>query len=136
MRRKGPEISTDQLYDAIGVGYVATRRTERRIAARIWAALGDADTVVNVGADVGSYEPSGKDVTAVEPSTVMRAQRPPCVAASPDRLPFPDQSFDAGMAVLSDHHWPDPIAGLQEVRRVARRVVVFNLTPSRLASSG
>lgn len=124
------EISTDHLYDAIGVGYPATRRTEPRIAARIWTALGDADTVVNVGAGTGSYEPPGKSVTAVEPSAVMRAQRPadaaPCVAANADRLPFPDQSFDAAMAVLSDHHWPDPIAGLREMRRVARRVVVFN----------
>jgi SAM-dependent methyltransferase len=123
-------MSTDQLYDAIGVGYVATRRTEPRIAARIWAALGDAGTVLNVGAGTGSYEPLGRDVIAVEPSAVMRAQRPagaaPCLAARADRLPFPDQSLDAAMAVLSDHHWPDPIAGLEEMRRVARRVVVFN----------
>jgi SAM-dependent methyltransferase len=123
-------MSKDQLYDAIGVGYLATRQTEPRIAARIWAALGDADTVVNVGAGTGSYEPTGRDVIAVEPSAVMRAQRPagaaPCLAARADRLPFPDQSFDAAMAVLSDHHWPDPVAGLREMRRVAGRVVVFN----------
>lgn len=120
----------EQLYDTIGVGYPATRRTEPRIAARIWAALGDARTVLNVGAGTGSYEPPGRDVTAVEPSAVMRAQRPPdaapCLAAAADSLPFADQSFDAAMAVLSDHHWPDPIAGLRELRRVARRVVVFN----------
>jgi SAM-dependent methyltransferase len=131
------EISTDQLYDAIGVGYLATRRTEPRIAARIWAALGEARTVVNVGAGTGSYEPPGKAVTAVEPSAVMRAQRPPgaapCVAAKADKLPFPDLSFDAAMAVLSDHHWPDPIAGLREMRRVARRVVVFNFDAEHAA---
>jgi SAM-dependent methyltransferase len=127
---RGQRISADQLYDTIGFGYRGTRRTEPRIAARIWAALGDADTVVNVGAGTGSYEPPGRDVTAVEPSAVMRAQRPAdaarCVAASADQLPFRDQSFDAAMAVLSDHHWPDPIAGLREMHRVARRVVVFN----------
>jgi SAM-dependent methyltransferase len=118
-----------QLYDTIGAGYATTRRTEPRIAARIWAALGDARTVLNVGAGTGSYEPPDREVTAVEPSAVMRAQRPPgaarCVAASAERLPFADQSFDAAMAVLSDHHWPDPVAGLREMRRVARRVVVF-----------
>jgi SAM-dependent methyltransferase len=123
-------MSAGDLYDTIGTGYAATRRTEPRLAAKIWAALGDADTVLNVGAGTGSYEPPGRDVTAVEPSAVMRAQRPlgavPCVAAGADSLPFPDQSFDAAMAVLSDHHWPDPIAGLREMRRVARRVVVFN----------
>lgn len=120
----------DKLYDTIGASYPATRRTEPRIAARIWAALGDARTVLNVGAGTGSYEPPGRDVTAVEPSAVMRAHRPasaaPCLAATADSLPFADQSFDAAMAVLSDHHWPDPIAGLREMRRVARRVVVFN----------
>jgi SAM-dependent methyltransferase len=118
-----------KLYDRIGVAYAATRCTEPRIAARIWAALGDARTVLNVGAGTGSYEPPDRDVTAVEPSAVMRAQRPPhaarCVAADAGNLPFAEQSFDAAMSVLSDHHWPDPIAGLCELRRVARRVVVF-----------
>jgi SAM-dependent methyltransferase len=121
--RNGP------LYDTIGRGYPVTRRTEPRIAARIWAALGDARTVLNVGAGTGSYEPPGRDVIAVEPSAVMRAQRPPgaalCLGARAERLPFADHAFDAAMAVLSDHHWADPIAGLREMRRVARRVVVF-----------
>ena len=118
-----------QLYDTIGATYATTRRTEPRIAAQVWAALGDARTVLNVGAGTGSYEPSDRDVTAVEPSAVMRAQRPadaaPCVAASADRLPFDDRSFDAAMAFATIHHWPDAIAGLLEMRRVARRVVVF-----------
>ena len=118
-----------QLYDTIGATYTVTRCTEPRIAAQIWAALGDARTVLNVGAGTGSYEPPGRDVTAVEPSAVMRAQRPadaaPCVAAAAENLPFGDQSFDAAMAVSTVHHWPDPIAGLREMRRVARRVVVF-----------
>jgi DNA-binding transcriptional MerR regulator len=117
------------LYDVIGSDYPATRRTEPRIAARIWAALGDARTVLNVGAGTGSYEPPDRDVTAVEPSAVMRAQRPqgaaPCLAAAAESLPFEDQSFDAAMAVSTVHHWQDPIAGLREMRRVARRVVVF-----------
>src|SRR6476646_4713225 len=122
-------MSSAQLYDTIGATYTATRRTAPRIAAQVWAALGDARTVLNVGAGTGSYEPPGRDVTAVEPSALMRAQRPPgaarCVAAVADRLPFEDQSFDAAMAVSTVHHWPDPIAGLREMRRVARRVVVF-----------
>jgi SAM-dependent methyltransferase len=129
-------MAAEMRYDTIGVGYTATRRTEPRIAARIWAALGNANTIVNVGAGTGSYEPPDRDMTAVEPSAVMRAQRPAgaarCVAATADSLPFRDQSFDAAMAVLSDHHWPDPIAGLREMRRVARRVVVFNFDVERL----
>jgi SAM-dependent methyltransferase len=122
-------MSSAQLYDTIGAAYTVTRRTEPRIAARIWAALGDARTVLNVGAGTGSYEPPGRDVTAVEPSALMRAQRPadaaPCVAATAESLPFEDQSFDAAMAVCTVHHWQDPIAGLREMRRVARRMVVF-----------
>ena len=122
-------MSSGQLYDTIGATYTVTRRTEPRIAARVWAALGDARTVLNVGAGTGSYEPPGRDVTAVEPSAVMRAQRPagaaPCVAAAAESLPFADQSFDAAMAFSTIHHWQDPIAGLREMRRVARRVVVF-----------
>lgn len=116
-------------YDRIGHGYPTGRRTDPRIAATIWRALGEARTVLNVGAGTGSYEPAGRDVTAVEPSGVMRAQRPPgaarCIAAAAEALPFPDRSFDAAMAVLSDHHWSQPITGLSEMRRVARRVVVF-----------
>jgi len=116
-------------YERIGATYTATRRTEPRIAAHIWAALGDARTVLNVGAGTGSYEPRDRVVVAVEPSAVMAAQRPPdaapVVRALAGDLPFHDGSFDAAMAVLSDHHWPDPIAGLREMARVARRVIVF-----------
>lgn len=117
------------LYDTIGTTYTVTRRTEPRIADQLWGALGDARTVLNVGAGTGSYEPPDREVTAVEPSAVMRAQRPTgsarCVGAIAERLPFPDNSFDAAMAFATVHHWLDPIAGMQEMRRVARRVVVF-----------
>src|SRR5438552_12988352 len=127
--REGSDMSGAQLYDTIGADYTVTRRTEPRIAARVWGALGDARTVLNIGAGTGSYEPSSRDVIAVEPSAVMRAQRPagaaPCVAASAESLPFQDRSFDAAMAFATVHHWRDPIAGVREMRRVARRVVVL-----------
>jgi ubiquinone/menaquinone biosynthesis C-methylase UbiE len=114
IRYIGRQITNDQppemeaLYDTIGAAYTVTRRTEPRIAAQIWAALGDARTVLNVGAGTGSYEPPGRDVTAVEPSAVMRAQRPagaaPCIAATAESLPFQDQSFDAAMASATIDH--------------------------------
>jgi ubiquinone/menaquinone biosynthesis C-methylase UbiE len=122
-------VSSSKLYDTIGTTYSVTRQTEPRIAAQVWAALGEARTVLNVGAGTGSYEPRDREVTAVEPSAVMRSQRPAdaatCIAAVAGHLPFDDQSFDAAMAFATIHHWPDPIAGLREMQRVARRVVVF-----------
>jgi len=122
-------------YDVIGRTYSATRQTDPRIAARLWAALGDARSVVNVGAGTGNYEPPDRDVTAVEPSAVMIAQRPPgaapAVQAAAERLPFADASFDAAMAVLTLHHWTDWRAGLAELRRVAReQVVVLSWDPT------
>jgi SAM-dependent methyltransferase len=122
-------------YDSIGRTYAATRQTDPRIARRLWAALGDARRVVNVGAGTGSYEPPDREVMAVEPSAVMLAQRAPDVApavqAAAEALPFADDSFDAAMAVLTLHHWADWRAGCAELRRVAReRVVVFSWDPA------
>jgi SAM-dependent methyltransferase len=122
-------MTSSPLYDTIGATYPRTRRTEPRIAAQIWAALGDAQTVLNVGAGTGSYEPPDRYVLAVEPSALMRSQRPPgsapCLAGTAENLPFDDGAFDAATAVCTVHHWQDPVAGLREMRRVARRVVVF-----------
>jgi len=134
---QGGAMSSAQLYDRIGGTYTATRRTEPRIAAQVWAALGAARTLLNVGAGTGSYEPPDRDVTAVEPSAVMRAQRPAsaarCVAATAESLPFEDKCFDAAMAFATVHHWQDPIAGMREMQRVARRVVVFTCDTTDLA---
>ena len=122
------------LYDDIGRGYARHRQTEPRIAARIDDALGDARTVVNVGAGTGSYEPADRDVTAVEPSATMIAQRPPgaapVVQAGAEALPFEDGAFDAALAVLTVHHWGDWRRGIAEVRRVARRAVVLTWDPA------
>jgi len=121
-------------YDLIGRTYTRSRGTDPRIAAAIWDALGDARTVLNVGAGTGSYEPPDREVTAVEPSAVMIAQRPPgaapAVQASAEDLPFEDASFDAAMATLTLHHWTDWRRGIDELRRVARRVVVLSWDPS------
>jgi SAM-dependent methyltransferase len=127
----------DQLYDRLGVGYSQLRREDPRIAARIHAALGDARTVVNVGAGTGNYEPRDREVTAVEPAETMIAQRrpgaAPAVRATAEALPFPDGAFDAAMTVLSDHHWIDRAAGLRELRRVARRrAVIFGFDTDAL----
>jgi SAM-dependent methyltransferase len=117
-------------YERIGHGYARLRREDPRIVARIEAALGDARTVVNVGAGAGSYEPRDRYVIAVEPSDVMAAQRPaelpPAISATAGRLPLRDASVDAAMAILTVHHWDsEQEAGVRELRRVARGPVVI-----------
>jgi SAM-dependent methyltransferase len=117
-------------YDRIGHDYARTRREDPRIAARIHAALGDARTVVNVGAGTGSYEPRDRHVLAIEPSDVMAAQRDhtlsPAIRASAGQLPLRDDAVDAAMAILTVHHWDDAQeAGIRELRRVARGPVVI-----------
>lgn len=119
-------------YDRIGTTYATTRRPDPRIRAAIWGALGDAETVVNVGAGSGSYEPP-QTVLAIEPSAVMIAQRPPESApveqASAEAIPLGDDAVDVALAVLTNHHWPDQERGFAEMRRVARQVVVFTWDP-------
>jgi SAM-dependent methyltransferase len=111
-----------------GGGYAQQRQPDPRIAAYVHAALGDAKSVINVGAGAGSYEPTDRRVTAVEPSPAMRAQRPPhlspAIDGTAEKLPFPDKSFDAAMAMVTVHQWPDPERGLRELRRVSRGPVV------------
>ena len=119
-----------QLYDRIGREYAARREPDPRIADAILRALGNAGSVVNVGAGAGAYEPSDRQVVAVEPSMTMIAQRATgpaaVVQASATSLPFGNDSFDAALAVLTVHHWPDQRLGLSELRRVARdRIVVL-----------
>jgi SAM-dependent methyltransferase len=124
-----------QLYDDIGVGYGRYRRPDPRIAAAITDALGPAESVVNVGAGAGAYEPTDRRVVAVEPSMVMIRQRRPgrahVVRASASRLPFAGAAFDASLAVLTIHHWPELSRGLAEMARVVReRVVVLTWDPA------
>ena len=124
----------DPAYDTIGLNYADLRRPDPRIAALIECALGGAETVLNVGAGTGSYEPSGRRVIALEPSATMIAQRPvgaaPAIQGHAEAPPFPDDSFDAAMAVLTVHHWSDQPQGLRELRRVARGpVAVLTFDP-------
>ena len=116
-------------YDIIGINYAELRKPDPRIASIIENALGSAQTVLNVGAGTGSYEPPDRSVIAVEPSRAMIEQRSPAAAraiqASADSLPFEDKRFDASMAILTIHHWPDKEAGLREMRRVTRGSIIL-----------
>jgi SAM-dependent methyltransferase len=120
-----------------GHGYGRQRRTDPRLAAWVHAALGDARTILNVGAGAGSYEPTDRHVLAIEPSAAMRAQRPahlaPAIDGVAENLPLDDQSFDATMALVTVHQWPDLDKGLRELRRVTRGpIVVLTFDPDAL----
>ncbi|SOE25217.1 Methyltransferase domain-containing protein [Streptomyces sp. OK228] len=119
-------------YDRIGIGYSDIRRPDPRLHALIGQALGSVHTVLNIGAGTGSYEPEDADVTAVDASQVMLDQHPGTkkVKAGAEALPFADGSFDAAMAIMTVHHWPDLHRGLAELRRVAHRQVVFTWDPT------
>lgn len=125
-------ISSTERYDRIGQEYARQRREDPAFKARIVEALGPAQSVLNVGAGSGNYEPEDRYVVAVEPSSVMAVQRPPdrpAVRAKAQALPFHDQSFDAAMGVLTLHHWhPDQQAGIRELCRISRdRIVLMTI---------
>lgn len=119
----------DADYGKIGPGYASIRQPDPRIEARVWAAFGDAKSVINVGAGAGSYEPWDRYVVAVEPSAAMRAERPasrvPALRGTSESIPYDDDSFDAAMASVTIHQWPELERGLGELRRVARGPVAI-----------
>lgn len=125
-------------YDQFGQTYSGQRKTDPRIEKYVYDALGSAQTVLNVGAGAGSYEPKDKYVIAVEPSIAMRSQRieankVPAIIGKADCLPFDDDSFDASMAMVTVHHWPDIRKGLKELRRVTReQVLILTFDPEAL----
>ncbi len=130
-----PEYS----YDNHGANYTVWRREDPFIAAQIHPCLGEAKTVLNVGAGSGNYEPIDRITLAVEPSVAMREQRPrsrvPAIRSHAEQLPFDDNAFDASMTVLSVHHWPNPDLGLKEMRRVTQGpLVVVSYDPAQLRS--
>ncbi len=124
-------------YSRHGTGYAGRRQTDPRIADLILASLGPADTVLNVGAGAGSYEPVDRMVVGVEPSDAMIGQRrpgaAPVIRAVAGALPLADNSVAAAMATVTVHQWPDPGVGLAELRRVtAGPVVVLTFDPEAL----
>jgi SAM-dependent methyltransferase len=129
-----PDCDAHTKYDRIGRTYAAARRADPRIAEQIRVALGNARSVVNIGAGTGNYEPTDRPVVAIEPARTMIDQRSaeaaPAVAGVAERLPFLDAAFDAAMATLTLHHWSDVDAGLREMRRVSARQVIFFFDPS------
>jgi SAM-dependent methyltransferase len=135
--RRADGSAGDADYGTIGRDYTTYRRPDPHLFRAIMDAFGDARTIVNVGAGAGSYEPTDRQVTAVEPSASMRAQRPSqlpaAIDATAEDLPFEDDAFDAALASFTVHQWGDLEAGLRELRRVTcGPVVILTCDPAAL----
>jgi len=122
----------EKKYDQIGIGYNDYRKPDPRITAAINREIGPAGRIVNIGAGAGSYEPVDRYLVAVEPSEIMIAQRPnngaSIVQGFAESLPFRDRTFDAGLAILTTHHWADISRGFEEAMRVIRkRFLIFTM---------
>ncbi len=118
----------DDWYDEIGKGYTDLRVPDSRIAKPIHEALGNIESVANIGAGTGSYEPPNRDVIAVEPSTLMLNQYKGTgkrVQATAESVPLSDDSVDATMGILTIHHWENWQKGLAEMFRISRNVAVL-----------
>ena len=128
-----------RLYEQLGESYESTRRPDRRIARYVQEAIGDARSVINVGAGTGSYEPGDRYVVAIEPARAMRERRPasaaPCIDAGAEALPFDDASVDLAMGIYTDFHWADRLQGIAEMIRVVRSTVVLLTVDSETADS-
>ena len=117
-------------YEIVGQHYTSLRKPDPKIAKVIHAELDGAETIVNIGAGTGSYEPLDKQIAAVEPSDTMIAQRngrenAEIYRAYAEDLPFRSNSFDVALAILTIHHWNNWQKGLQEALRVAKTKVVL-----------
>lgn len=123
-----------EIFDVLGIGYASRRQPDPRIASLIRQQLAGCQSIVNIGAGTGSYEPEDLQVVAVEPSRQMILQRRnanPVVQAKAEALPFGNKEFDAAMAILTIHHWTDKMRGLAECLRVSRKsIVILTWDPS------
>ena len=115
-------------YEIIGQHYSSLRKPDTDIANLIHATIGQGNSVVNIGAGTGSYEPQNNYVVAVGPSKQMllkRKNRNPVIQALAEQLPFKSNSFDTALAILTLHHWNSLEIGLIEAKRVARSKIVI-----------
>jgi len=94
-----------------------------------WCAPAEGVTVLDVATGGGHVarrlREAGAQVVTVDAAPGME----PDVIAPADHLPFADGSFDAVACRIAAHHFPDVLAALREMARVARdRVVICDNT--------
>jgi ubiquinone/menaquinone biosynthesis C-methylase UbiE len=108
---------------------------------RPWLAEGRAGALLDVGCGTAvlldalrGWAMAPERYIGVDPSAEMLREakgrivgRAAVVCAPAEALPFGDASFDTVVSTSSFHYWPEPKAGLREMRRVLRpggRIIV------------
>jgi ubiquinone/menaquinone biosynthesis C-methylase UbiE len=90
-----------------------------------WCEPGPGVTVLDVATGGGHVarrlREAGAQVVTVDAAPGME----PDAIAPADHLPFADASFDAVACRIAAHHFPDVLAALKEMARVARQRVVI-----------
>lgn len=90
-----------------------------------WCEPGPGVTVLDVATGGGhvarGLREAGAQVVTVDAAPGME----PDVIAPADHLPFADASFDAVACRIAAHHFPDVLAAVREMARVARHRVVI-----------
>lgn len=116
-------------YHTLAADYISYRIPDSRIEAAIRRPASQGDSILNVDAGQGAYEPDGFDVVALEPSREMVARclstKTSAIQGVAERLPFKDGSFDTTLAVLTLYHWQDIQQGLSELKRVTRGKLIL-----------
>jgi len=110
---------------------ISVRRRRADLAAiRGLLAVKKGDRLLDVGGGTGALAAvvggEGAKAVVLEPNsrkvTFGRSRHPQVEyhEGFAERIPFPDDSFDCAMAMLSFHHVEDPERALHEVQRVLR----------------
>ena len=119
----------DPIYDTIGSGYTATRAADARVVDKLVGLLSfpQGARILDVGAGTGNYSQAladrGFEVTALEPSQVMRTQgkqhpRLSWMEGVAEALPFASGSYDGIVMTLCVHHFSDWKHAMSEAVRV------------------
>lgn len=103
-------------------------KTERTVS-RIKNFLSPKDKIIDLGAGIGLisflFQEAGFKVTSVD---VQDKSLYPSVRSTlydGKKLPFPNNSFDACLLLAVLHHTKNPDVMLEEVKRVARKVIIL-----------
>jgi SAM-dependent methyltransferase len=90
-----------------------------------WCEPAEGVTVLDVATGGGHVARRLREAGASVVTTDVAPGMQPDVIAPADHLPFADSSFDVVACRIEAHHFPDPLAAVKEMARVARERLVI-----------